>query len=76
PDLPEPTTAALRAFTDEVRLGTTREVGFYGATRLQLTDPLKLVLGGRFSRSNRIWTTDTTSAGRLTNGQTVQANTH
>ncbi|WP_035360550.1 TonB-dependent siderophore receptor [Achromobacter insuavis] len=76
PGLPEPTTAALRASTDEVRLGTSRELGFYGATRLQLTDPLKLVLGGRFSRSNRIWTTDTTTAGVLANGQTVQANTH
>ncbi|MFU2024508.1 TonB-dependent siderophore receptor [Bordetella avium] len=76
PDLPEPSTAALRAGTDEVRIGSNRELGFYGATRLQLADPLKLVLGGRFSRSNRIWTTDTTTAGRLSNGQTKQANTH
>lgn len=76
PDLPEPSTAALRDFTDEVRLGSSRELGLYGATRLQLTDPLKLVLGGRFSRSSRIWDTDTTSIGKLTSGQTVQANTH
>ena len=41
-----------------------------------IRDRLKLVLGGRFSRSNRIWTTDTTTAGVLANGQTVQANTH
>lgn len=76
PGLPEPSTAALRDFTDEVRLGSSRELGLYGATRLQLTDPLKLVLGGRFSRSSRIWDTDTTSIGKLTSGQTVQANTH
>ncbi|MCW0205940.1 MAG: TonB-dependent receptor [Achromobacter sp.] len=76
PDLPEPSTAALRASVDEARIGSNRELGFYGTTRLQLADPLKLVLGGRFSRSNRIWTTDTTSAGVLVNGQTTQANTH
>ncbi|MCY1210137.1 Ferripyoverdine receptor [compost metagenome] len=76
PDLPEPSTAALRASVDEARIGSNRELGFYGTTRLQLADPLKLVLGGRFSRSDRIWTTDTTSAGVLVNGQTTQANTH
>ncbi|MDF2860825.1 MAG: tonB-dependent siderophore receptor family protein [Achromobacter mucicolens] len=76
PDLPEPTTAEIRAGTDEARIGSNRELGFYGTTRLQLADPLKLVLGGRFSRSNRVWTTDTTTAGELVNGQTKQANTH
>ncbi|MBO1260965.1 TonB-dependent siderophore receptor [Bordetella holmesii] len=76
PDLPEPSTAALRAGTDEVRDGSNRQLGFYGTTRLQLADPLKLVLGTRYSRSKRIWTTDTTTAGKLTNGQKRQANDH
>ncbi|MDQ8035037.1 TonB-dependent siderophore receptor [Bordetella genomosp. 1] len=76
PDLPEPVGAAMHAGTDEMRIGSARELGFYGATRLQLADPLKLVLGGRFSRSSRYWDTDTTTAGVKVSGQTVQENTH
>ena len=76
PDLPEPSSDAIRAGTNELRIGSARELGFYGTTRLHLADPLKLVLGGRFSRSARFWDTDTTTGGVLTSGQTVQKNTH
>lgn len=74
PTLPEPSDAAVRAGTEEKRIGFARELGFYGTARLHLADPVKLVLGGRFSRSKRIWDTDTTTRGILVSGQTSQSN--
>lgn len=76
PTLAEPSNAAVRAGTEEKRIGSTRELGFYGTARLHLADPVKLVLGGRFSRSNRVWDTDTTTQGVLTSGQTKQSDSH
>lgn len=76
PNLPEPTDAAMRASTEEKRLGFARELGFYGTARLHLADPLKLVLGGRFSRSKRIWDTDTTTPTTQNISQTSQGNNH
>lgn len=76
PSMPEPTNAAIRSGVEEQRVGSTRELGFYGTTRLQLADPLKLVLGGRFSRSNRYWDTDTTATGTSVRSQTTQNATH
>ncbi len=76
PDFPEPTDAMIRSEFEENRLGTSRELGFYGTARLQLADPLKLVLGGRFSRFNRIWDTDSTTFGERELSQTTQSNVH
>lgn len=74
--LPEPADAAVRAGTEEKRVGFGRELGFYGTARLHLADPLKVVLGGRFSRSRRIWDTDTTAGGGRSVSQTDQGATH
>lgn len=76
PDLPEPSDDAMRAGTNEQRIGFARELGFYGTARLHLADPLKLVLGGRFSQSRQIWDTDTTSATSRAVSQTAQDNSH
>lgn len=72
PDMAEPSDAAVLYDFQEVRHGMSRQLGFYGAARLQLTDPLKLVLGGRLSRYKKVWDTDSTTRGELESGQTSQ----
>ena len=59
-DFPEPTDAFINSNLREARVGKSRETGAYGTVRLQLTDPLKLIVGGRLGWSRTIWDTDTT----------------
>lgn len=74
PDRPEPTDAEIRFANTENRLATTRQLGFYGALRLQLSDPLKLVLGGRAASYKTIWDTTVTTQGVATPSSTLQDN--
>lgn len=59
-DFPEPTDAFINSNLREARVGNSRETGAYGTVRMQLTDPLKLIVGGRLGWSRTIWDTDTT----------------
>lgn len=59
-DFPEPTDAFINSNLREARVGKSRETGAYGTVRLQLSDPLKLIVGGRLGWSRTIWDTDTT----------------
>lgn len=60
--IPEPTKGQLYANFREHRDGRGLQYGVYGAARLQLADPLKLVLGGRVSWYDTIWDTRTTGS--------------
>ncbi|WCM90699.1 TonB-dependent siderophore receptor [Acidovorax sp. NCPPB 3576] len=62
PDFREPTDAEIYTGTREARQGKARQLGFYNAARLQLTDPLKLVVGARVSWFRTDWDTVTTGA--------------
>ena len=70
----EPSDAEIRYANTENRLATARQLGAYGALRLQLTDPLKLVLGGRASSYKIVWDTTTTALGTATASSTLQDN--
>jgi outer membrane receptor for ferric coprogen and ferric-rhodotorulic acid len=56
-------------------LGKTRQAGAYGALRLQLSDPLKLVLGGRLGSYKTDFDTITTTTGTVVASSTHQDNT-
>ena len=60
PALREPNDSEIYASTREDRRGNARQVGVYNAVRLQVTDPLKLVLGARVSWFRTDWDTITT----------------
>lgn len=62
PALREPLDAEIYSATREDRRGNSRQLGFYNALRLQLSDPLKLVLGARVSWFRTDWDTVTTGA--------------
>lgn len=71
----EPSNNAMRYANTERTLGTSRQVGAYGALRLQVSDPLKLVLGGRVGTYKTDFDTITTTAGKVTASATHQGNT-
>jgi outer membrane receptor for ferric coprogen and ferric-rhodotorulic acid len=73
--IPEPSDAALAAVFSENRLARAEQTSLYGALRLQLSDPLKLVVGTRLSRYTTDWDTYSRSAGVLTVSKAPQANT-
>ncbi len=58
--IPEPSKDQLFASFREHRDGRGLQYGIYSAARLQLADPLKLVLGGRVSWYDTVWDTRTT----------------
>jgi outer membrane receptor for ferric coprogen and ferric-rhodotorulic acid len=60
PNFAEPTDDFIYQTTKEARVGKSREIGAYTAVRLQLADPLKLVIGGRLGWSRTVWDTVTT----------------
>ncbi|QEI05304.1 TonB-dependent siderophore receptor [Pigmentiphaga aceris] len=60
PNLREPSDDEIYASNREAKLGVSRQFGVYNALRLQLTDPLKLIVGARVSWFNTDWTTNTT----------------
>ena len=62
PDMREPDDAEIYASVREDRRGETKQYGFYNALRLQLSDPLRLVLGARVSWFRTDWDTTTTGA--------------
>ena len=70
----EPTDAEIRFANTESRQGTTRQLGAYGALRLQLADPLKLVIGGRATSYRILWDTTTTRLGNASSSSTLQDN--
>jgi outer membrane receptor for ferric coprogen and ferric-rhodotorulic acid len=70
----EPTDAEIRYANTENRLATSRQLGAYGALRLQLSDPLKLVVGGRAASYRTIWDTTVTTLGVATPSSTLQDN--
>ncbi len=74
PDFPEPTDAFINSNLREARVGRSRETGAYGTVRLQLADPLKLIVGARLGWSRTIWDTDTT--GRSTSVSTTDQGEH
>ncbi|MCD2511239.1 TonB-dependent siderophore receptor [Comamonas endophytica] len=62
PALREPLDSEIYSATREDRKGNARQLGFYNALRLQLSDPLKLVVGARVSWFRTDWDTVTTGA--------------
>ena len=70
----EPSDAEIRYANTENRLATTRQLGAYGALRLQLSDPLKLVVGGRAASYKTIWDTTVTTLGAANPSSTLQDN--
>ncbi|MET1115878.1 MAG: TonB-dependent siderophore receptor [Comamonas sp.] len=62
PAIREPLDAEIYTGTREDRRGNARQLGFYNALRLQLSDPLKLVVGARVSWFRTDWDTVTTGA--------------
>lgn len=62
PAIREPQDAEIYSATREDRRGNARQLGWYNALRLQLTDPLKLVVGARMSWFRTDWDTVTTGA--------------
>ena len=70
----EPSDAEIRYANTENRLATTRQLGAYAALRLQLSDPLKLVVGGRAASYKSIWDTTVTTLGTATPSSTLQDN--
>lgn len=71
----EPTLDELRANTDEHGIGSTQQAGLYGALRLQVTQPLKLVVGGRLGSYKTDWDTRSTGMGGGYTYLTHQGNT-
>ncbi|MBS3019763.1 Fe(3+)-pyochelin receptor [Comamonas sp. PE63] len=71
----EPSNEAIRYANTERFVGTTRQVGVYGALRLQVTDPLKLVMGGRLGNYKSEYDLITTTTGNVTTSNSRQANT-
>jgi outer membrane receptor for ferric coprogen and ferric-rhodotorulic acid len=71
----EPSDEAIRYANTERFLGSTRQVGAYGALRLQLTDPLKLVMGGRLGNYKSEYDLITTTTGNVVTSNSHQANT-
>lgn len=71
----EPSDEAIRYANTERTLGKTRQAGAYGALRLQLSDPLKLVLGGRLGSYKTDFDTITTTTGTVVASSTHQDNT-
>lgn len=74
PALREPQDAEIYASTREDRRGNARQLGFYNAVRLQLTDPLKLVVGARVSWFRTDWDTVTTGASPSTGATSTREN--
>lgn len=62
PDFAEPTDDFIYSALKEARVGKSRQLGAYGALRMQLTDPLKLIVGGRASWYSTTWDTVATGA--------------
>lgn len=60
--LRDPSRAEIYARSREHRDGENIQYGVYSAARLQLADPLKLILGGRVSWYETHWDTTTTGA--------------
>jgi len=60
PNIREPSDEEIYASTREARLGTSRQFGIYNALRLQVAEPLKLIVGARVSWFRTEWDTDTT----------------
>ena len=73
-DFPEPTDAFIDNNLREARVGKSRETGAYGTVRLQLADPLKLIVGGRLGWSRTVWDTNTT--GRAPSVSTTNQGEH
>ncbi|WP_241150392.1 MULTISPECIES: TonB-dependent siderophore receptor [Delftia] len=73
--IPEPSDAALAAVFNEQRRAMVQQAGVYGALRLQVSDPLKLVVGGRLSNYKSDWDTYLRSAGVPSFNSTHQGNT-
>ncbi|MBV7537514.1 TonB-dependent receptor [Duganella sp. sic0402] len=73
-DFPEPTADFIYANLKEARVGKSRELGAYSALRLQLSDPLKLIIGGRLGWSRTIW--DTVTTGRSPSVSTTNQGEH
>lgn len=71
----EPSNAALRFANTERSLGKARQLGAYGALRLQITEPLKLVIGGRIGSYKTDWDTITSTTGTVTASATHQDDT-
>jgi len=74
PNFPEPTDDFIYQTTREARVGKSREIGAYTAVRLQLADPLKLVIGGRLGWSRTVW--DTVTTGRAPSVSTTNQGEH
>jgi outer membrane receptor for ferric coprogen and ferric-rhodotorulic acid len=74
PDFAEPSEDFIFATTREARVGKSREIGAYSAVRLQLTDPLKLIVGGRVGWSRTVW--DTVTTGRAPSISTTNQGEH
>ncbi|CAB5691297.1 Fe(III)-pyochelin receptor [Delftia tsuruhatensis] len=71
----EPGDEALAAVFNENRLARTEQTSLYGALRLQLSDPLKLVVGTRLSRYATDWDTYSRTAGGLSVSKAPQGDT-
>ena len=74
PDFAEPADDFIYQTTKETRVGKSREIGAYTAVRLQLADPLKLVIGGRLGWSRTVW--DTVTTGRAPSVSTTNQGEH
>lgn len=74
PDFPEPSDDFIYQTTREARVGKSRDIGAYTAVRLQLADPLKLVIGGRAGWSRTVW--DTVTTGRAPSVSTTNQGEH
>lgn len=74
PNFAEPTDDFIFANLKEARVGKSREIGAYTAVRLQLADPLKLVIGGRLGWSRTVW--DTVTTGRSPSVSTTNQGEH
>lgn len=74
PNFAEPTDDFIYQTTREARVGKSREIGAYTAVRLQLADPLKLVIGGRLGWSRTVW--DTVTTGRAPSVSTTNQGEH
>lgn len=71
----QPSNEEIRYANTESRYATSKQLGAYGVLRLQLTDPLKLVVGGRLASYKVIWDTTTTTLGTARDSSTLQDNT-
>ncbi|MDP9899791.1 TonB-dependent siderophore receptor [Variovorax ginsengisoli] len=60
PAIREPSDQEIYASTKEAREGKAQQFGIYNALRLQLSDPLKLIVGARVSWFRTRWDTITT----------------